>query len=89
MRMLPAVALVAALLPGVALAEELCVLAEGETAKTEDEVKAHAEGLGFAVANLKTEDGCYEVYATDTVGTKLEVFFHPATFKIAKVKVDS
>lgn len=76
------------LLPCAAIAEELCVLAAGETAKTEEEVKAHAAGLGFEVSNLKTEDGCYEVYATDTVGTRLEVFFHPATFKIAKVKVD-
>jgi hypothetical protein len=90
MRMLSAAAVVAAaLFPGLALAEDLCVLAEGETAKTEDEVKAYAGELGFTVANLKTEDGCYEVYATDTIGTKLEVFFHPATFKIAKVKVDS
>ena len=77
------------LLPCAALAEDICVTAEGETWKTEDEVKAYAGELGFTVSNLKTEDGCYEIYATDTIGTRLEVFFHPVTFKIAKVKVDS
>jgi hypothetical protein len=78
-----------AALPMAAMAEDVCVTAEGEAWKTEAEVQDYAASLGFEVANLKTEDGCYEVYATDTVGTRLEVFFHPVTFQIAMIKLDS
>jgi hypothetical protein len=82
-------ALVAMIAPFAASAEDVCVTAAADTWQSEEAVKAYAAELGFEVANLKTEDGCYEVYATDTIGTRLEVFFHPVTFKINKVKVDS
>lgn len=86
---LPVIAFaVAVAFPLTALADDVCVTAASDTWKTEDEVKTHAADLGFNVSNLKIEDGCYEVYATDTVGTRLEVFFHPVTFKIAMVKLD-
>ena len=75
--------------PVAAFAEDICVTTETDKWQSEDAVKAHATELGFEVANLKIEDGCYEVYATDKIGTKLEVFFHPVTFQIHKVKVDS
>ena len=78
-----------AIAPHAAFAEDICVTTASDTWQTEDAVKVHAADLGFEVSNLKTEDGCYEVYATDTVGTRLEVFFHPVTFKIHKIKVDS
>ncbi len=82
-------ATIAATMPFAALAEDICVTTTTDVWQTEDAVKAHATELGFEVANLKKEDGCYEVYATDTVGTKLEVFFHPVTLQIHKVKADS
>jgi hypothetical protein len=89
MKLAIAAGMLLAVAPLAAFAEDICVTTDAETWQTEDAVKAHAAELGFEVANLKTEDGCYEVYATDTVGTRLEVFFHPVTFKIHKVKVDS
>ena len=75
--------------PPAASAEDICVTASTDTWQSEEAVKAYAAELGFEVANLKTEDSCYEVYATDTIGTRLEVLLHPVTFKINKVKVDS
>jgi hypothetical protein len=82
-------ALFAVAAPLAAAAEDICVTSAADTWQSEEAVKARATELGFEVANLKTEDGCYEVYATDKIGTKLEVFFHPVTFQIHKVKVDS
>lgn len=89
MRRSLAALVVAVSVPVSAFADDVCVTAAADQWKTEDEVKAYAAELGFDVANLKIEDGCYEVYARDTVGTKLEVFFHPVTFKIAMVKLDT
>jgi hypothetical protein len=89
MRLMIIAALVAITTPLAASAEDLCVTAAADQWQSEDAVKARAAELGFEVANLKKEDGCYEVYATDKIGTKLEIFFHPITFEIHKVKVDS
>ncbi len=55
---------------------------------TEDAIKAKAQELGYTVANLKTEDGCYEVYATDKDGKKMEVFMHPGTGDVVYTKSD-
>ena len=35
---------------------------------------------GWTISNVKTEGGCYEVYAKDRDGKKIEVFFDPVTF---------
>lgn len=88
MRLSVAAFVVAVSVPMSAFAADVCVTAASDTWKTEDEVKAYAAELGFNVSKLKIEDGCYEVYATDTVGTRLEVFFHPVTFKVAMIKLD-
>jgi hypothetical protein len=55
---------------------------------TEDAIKAKAEELGYKVANMKTEDGCYEVYAIDKDGKKAEVFMHPGTGEVVHVEAD-
>lgn len=55
---------------------------------TEDAVKAKAEAIGYKVAKLKTEDGCYEVYATDKDGKKMEVFMHPGSGEVVYTKSD-
>ena len=38
-------------------------------------------GKGWQIANVKTEDGCYEVYGKDDKGKRVEIFFDPATFE--------
>lgn len=37
---------------------------------------------GWTIANVKTDDGCYEVYAKDEHGKRVEAFFDPATFAL-------
>ena len=37
--------------------------------------------MGWDVRSLKTEDGCYEVYAVDAKGSKIEAHFNPKTLE--------
>lgn len=46
-----------------------------------DALQKKLEGEGWKIKKIKTENECYEVYATKASGEKLERFFDPATFK--------
>ncbi len=41
---------------------------------------------GWTVRKIKEDGGCYEVYALDDKGKKLEVYFHPVTFEPVPTK---
>ncbi len=51
-----------------------------------DAVKEIAAGQGYDVRRVKSEDGCYEVYATDKNGSRVELYMNPITGKIVKTK---
>ena len=36
---------------------------------------------GWTISNVKTDEGCYEVYAKNEKGEKVEVYFDPVTFE--------
>jgi hypothetical protein len=42
-----------------------------------DRVKAVLEGEGYTVGKVKTDGSCYEVYAKDKDGNKVELFVNP------------
>jgi hypothetical protein len=45
---------------------------------------------GWRVRQVKTDNGCYEVYGFDEKGNRMEVYFNPKTFeKIGEVKQPS
>lgn len=67
-----------AALPG--FAKEMCNVPQDQWRPVE-ELKADLTAQGWTISNVKTEDGCYEVYATDETGKKVEIFFDPLTFK--------
>ena len=69
--------MIASALP--ALAEDRCTVPEADWRPVE-ELKADLTAKGWTISNVKTEDGCYEVYATDETGKKVEIFFDPLTF---------
>jgi len=46
---------------------------------TEDAMKDKAKAMGLAVRRIKVENGCYEVYALDAKGAKVETIFNPQT----------
>ena len=54
-----------------------------------DEAKAVAVAVGFAdVTEMKEEHGCYEAKGLNANGSKFEVYIHPTTLQIAKVKIE-
>ncbi|EYR82597.1 MULTISPECIES: PepSY domain-containing protein [unclassified Shinella] len=46
---------------------------------TEDAMKDKAKAMGLDVRRVKVENGCYEVYAIDAKGAKVETIFNPET----------
>lgn len=63
-----------------ALAEDRCTVPEADWRPVED-LKADLTAKGWTISNVKTEDGCYEVYGHDQDGKRVETFFDPATFE--------
>jgi hypothetical protein len=51
-------------------------------------VQAKAEGMGYKVRQVKIEDGCYEIYAIDKDGNRVEAYLNPVTAEIVKTKID-
>jgi hypothetical protein len=36
---------------------------------------------GWEIRKIKVDGGCYEVYAIDDKGERIEAYFHPVTFE--------
>lgn len=76
--LIPALTVMTFALP--ALAAERCDVPKADWRPVE-ELTAQLTGKGWTVSNVKTEDGCYEVYGKDADGKRVEIFFNPATFE--------
>jgi hypothetical protein len=46
---------------------------------SKDALKEKAKAMGYDVRKIKVEGGCYEVYAIDSKGAKVEQLFNPET----------
>ncbi|MEB3042041.1 PepSY domain-containing protein [Rhizobium mulingense] len=66
---------------GVAHAEEgqNCTQAPKDRWLSEDGIKEKAKAAGLDVRRVKMEGSCYEVYAVDAKGKKVEALFNPET----------
>ena len=61
-----------------------------EEMKPQMELQRKLIGDGWKVRQVKTFNGCYEVYGFDEKGERTEAFFNPKTFeKIGVVKLGS
>ncbi len=40
---------------------------------------------GWEVRNIKVDGGCYEVYALDAKGERVEAYFHPVTLERVEI----
>lgn len=76
----------AALAPtGPALAsDDRCQVPRDQWQPQED-LKAKLEAQGWAVARIKVDDGCFEAYARDADGRRVEAYFDPATLEPVKM----
>lgn len=44
------------------------------------------QAQGWEVRRIKTEDGCYEVYAIDSKGTRIEAVYDPKSLEMIKTE---
>lgn len=50
------------------------------------DVTAKVTEMGYDVRKVERDDGCYEVYAIDKNGARLELKMHPVTGQIVKTE---
>lgn len=80
-----ALALAAALavaLSALAAATGLATCDSGnqDTWQAQDKLAAQLKDKGWQVRRIKVDGGCYEVYALNEKGERVEAYFHPRTF---------
>ena len=56
--------------------------------QTREALQAKVTALGWSVQRIKTDDGCYKVYARDQNGQRIKAKFDPATLEQLKVERD-
>lgn len=83
--LLPVLAAVGILFASGAKADDLCQPMAGE-AKSKDEIKSMLEAQGYQVKKLGEEDGCVEMKGYDRDQTRVEVYVHPVSGEIVKIK---
>lgn len=49
-----------------------------------DALLEKVRAMGWTVTRIKTDDGCYKVYATDAKGESIKAKFNPETLDIIK-----
>ena len=50
----------------------------------QEKLTAMLKEKGWEVRNVKVDGGCYEVYAIDDKGERVEAYFHPVTLEPVK-----
>ncbi|SIS85010.1 PepSY domain-containing protein [Neptunomonas antarctica] len=73
----------------VALAGPKCTDGENANWIAEDVMKQKIEAQGYRIKKFKkTTGGCYEIYGYDSNNNdnKVEIYFHPETAEIVKIK---
>lgn len=85
MRILLAALAASAILGSSAYASDKCTVPTNDW-QPREALKTKLEGEGWKVRSIKTEDGCYEAYAIDAKGKKVEAYFNPKTFEAVNAK---
>ena len=85
MKIVLATAFAALSLSGIAHASEKCMVPEAEW-QPREALQTKLEKDGWQVRSIKTEDGCYEAYAINAKGEKVEAYFDPKSFDAVDMK---
>ena len=75
------VPLLAVVMTGPALAAGTCSTAPATQFKPKASLEAQLKSEGLKVRQIKVENGCYEVYAVDRSGKKVNVAFNAETLE--------
>jgi len=51
-------------------------------------IKAKVTKMGYKVRKIEIDDGCYEAYAIDSKGLRMEIYLNPATAAIVRMERD-
>jgi hypothetical protein len=82
-----AIAALAVLIAGPALAAGGCSNAPAAKFKPKAQLSAKLKAEGLTVRQIKVENGCYEVYALDKSGHKVNAAYNAETFsKVANAE---
>ncbi len=64
-----------------------CASAPRSEWRSIDDVRTAAEALGYKdVRKIEAEDGCFEAYAFDKDGRRVEIYRDPVSLNIVRVK---
>lgn len=74
------VVLLGALSSAPAFAGNKCDVPVGEW-QPREALEAKLKSDGWQIRSIKTEDGCYEAYAIDAGGKKVEAYFNPKSLE--------
>lgn len=58
-----------------------CDSGSPDTWQSKEKLTAALKEKGWDVRNVKVDGGCYEVYALDEKGGRVEAYFHPVTLE--------
>ncbi len=84
---LSAISLLVSFAAGTASASDLCDVAEADRQPIEA-LQSKLESEGWEIKKIKVDEGCYEAYAINTEGQRVEAYFNPQTFELIKSEVD-
>lgn len=85
---LAAIATVAVLAssPGLATGLATCDAGPQETWQPQSRLEELLTKKGWTVRRIKIDGGCYEVYALNEKGERVEAYFHPKTLEPVPTK---
>lgn len=87
MRFVSVLAVAGLLVPAAAVgAADICPAVPKSSWLSQDAIAAKARELGYQVRIVQEEHGCWEVKGLDAKGARVEVYFHPSTAEVVKVK---
>jgi hypothetical protein len=72
-------AALAASAPSFATGLATCDSGPQESWQSQEALKKQLTDKGWKVNRIKVDGGCYEVYAIDENGKRVEAYFHPQT----------
>lgn len=65
--------------PALATGLATCDSGSEETWRSQEELKERLIEQGWEIRRIKVDGGCYEVYALNEKGERVEAYFHPQT----------
>ncbi|MBV1788471.1 PepSY domain-containing protein [Marinobacterium sp. D7] len=65
--------------------EELCDVPKAEW-QPQEALEQSLQAKGWEIRKVKVDEGCYEVYAKNEKGERVEAYFDPKSFEIVKMQ---